>query len=209
MTTHLGLQRILLPSAQVSSLTTGSITLPSARGAFVPPTDFESIATATGTGSSGTITFSSIPATYQHLQIRAIIRSTEGGSGTNFKTILNGDSGSNYAAHRIQGDGTSPGVGGATSQTDVFTGRAPGGGTASGIMAALIVDILDYASTTKYKTLRQLSGQDSNQSYAGLISLRSGLWNNTNAVTSISFIIDSPANFSTSTSFALYGIKGA
>ncbi len=34
MTTHLGLQRILLPSAQVSQLTTGSITLPSARGTF-------------------------------------------------------------------------------------------------------------------------------------------------------------------------------
>lgn len=37
MTTHLGLQRILLPSAQVSSLTTGSITLPSARGMFSLP----------------------------------------------------------------------------------------------------------------------------------------------------------------------------
>ena len=30
---------------------------------------FESIATATGTGSSGVITFSSIPSTYKHLQI--------------------------------------------------------------------------------------------------------------------------------------------
>lgn len=34
MAPHLGLQRIMIPSAQVSSLTTGSITLPSAKGAF-------------------------------------------------------------------------------------------------------------------------------------------------------------------------------
>jgi hypothetical protein len=37
MAPHLGLQRIMIPSAQVSSLTTGSVTLPSARGAFVQP----------------------------------------------------------------------------------------------------------------------------------------------------------------------------
>jgi hypothetical protein len=35
MTPHLGLQRIMIPSAQVSSLTTSSITLPSAKSAFV------------------------------------------------------------------------------------------------------------------------------------------------------------------------------
>ena len=38
----------------------------------VTPSSFESIATVSGTGSSGTITFSSIPATYKHLQIRYI-----------------------------------------------------------------------------------------------------------------------------------------
>jgi hypothetical protein len=37
MSPHLGLQRIMIPSAQISSLTTGSVTLPSARGAFVQP----------------------------------------------------------------------------------------------------------------------------------------------------------------------------
>jgi hypothetical protein len=52
MSPHLGLQRILLPSAQVSQLTTGSITLPSARGAFV---DFSSLA-AVYMSASGTTT---------------------------------------------------------------------------------------------------------------------------------------------------------
>jgi len=199
----------------VSRVKTSSILqgFPKSRSLLAGNTAYDPAATwliqrIAGTGSSGTITFSSIPQTYKHLQVRAVIRSTEAGSGTNYYTNLNGDSGSNYAAHRLQGDGTSATAAGAATQTGIFTGRAPGGGTTTGTMAALIFDIHDYASTTKYKTVRQLSGQDSNNTYAGLISLRSGLWQSTSAVTSITFTIDSPANFSTSTTFALYGMVG-
>jgi hypothetical protein len=39
----------------------------------VPAGAYESIASATGTGSSATITFSSIPSTYQHLQILYLV----------------------------------------------------------------------------------------------------------------------------------------
>jgi len=169
---------------------------------------YESIASATGTGSPSTITFSSIPATYKHLQIRGIFRSSET-TGTNiYINLINSDAGSNYTAHRIQGDGTTVSVGAAASQPDIFAGRAPGTGTTTGTMGAIILDIHDYASTTKYKTLRMLSGQDSNGTYAGLISLRSGLWMNTSAITSISFDLGTPVTFSTTTQFALYGIKG-
>lgn len=55
MTTHLGLQRILLPSAQVSSLTTGSITLPS-RGLLAVP-DAPTIGTATASSGGASVTF--------------------------------------------------------------------------------------------------------------------------------------------------------
>lgn len=199
----------------VSRITKSSVLqgFPKSRSLLAGNTAYDPAATwliqrVAGTGSSGTITFSSIPQNYKHLQIRAIVRSTEAGSGTNYYTNLNGDSGSNYAAHRLQGDGTSATAAGAATQTGVFTGRAPGGGTTTGTMAALIFDIADYSSTTKYKTLRQLSGQESNNTYAGLISLRSGLWMNTNAITSITFTIDSPANFTSTTSFALYGMVG-
>ena len=176
-------------------------------GNLWPANSFESIATTTGTGSSGIITLSSIPQTYKHLQVRAIIRSTEATSGTNYYTTLNGNSGTVYSQHRIQGDGSTVGVSGQASQTGVFTGRAPGTSTTNGTMATLILDIYDYALTTNNKTFRMLSGQDSNQSYAGLISIRSSVYQSTSAITSITFTIDSPANFSTTTSFALYGIK--
>lgn len=176
-------------------------------GNLWPANSYESIATATGTGSSNVITLSSIPQTYKHLQVRGIIRSTEGTSGTNYYTTLNGNSGTVYSQHRIQGDGTSVGVSGQASQTGVFTGRAPGGSTTAGTMATLILDIYDYALTSNNKTFRMLSGQDSNNAFAGLISIRSSVYQSTSAITSITFTIDTPANFSTNTSFALYGIK--
>lgn len=168
---------------------------------------FESIATATGTGSSGTITFSSIPSTYKHLQIRAIVRSQEATGQTNYQFQINGDTAGNYAAHRVLGDGTTVSASGSASATSISIGAALATSTATGMMSATIIDILDYASTSKNKTVRILSGHDSNQTFAGRVDLRSGLWMSTSAVTSLSFFF-SGQNFSTSTQFALYGIKG-
>jgi hypothetical protein len=75
MAPHLGLQRIMIPSAQVSSLTTGSITLPSARGAFAD-TSFDSIGSFVFTGSETSVTFDNISANYDHLQVRFFGRTT-------------------------------------------------------------------------------------------------------------------------------------
>lgn len=171
---------------------------------------FESIATATGTGLSGTITFSSIPSTYKHLQIRGIMKNTQ---NTNFEDVLNlqfnSDSGTNYAQHFLRGNGTAVAAGGAASNNKIsYVAYFPylGKGTAS-TMGVVIIDILDYVSTTKYKTIRNMGGYDNNGD--GFITVSSGLWLNTNAVTSISLIGDSSYNWQTTTTFALYGIKEA
>ena len=203
MTTHLGLQRILLPSAQVSSLTTGSITLPSARGQFVV-TDFESIATVSVTGSNVTsITFSSIPSTYTHLQIRAFLVS---GASANNSFNFNGDNASNYTWHQIQGTG---------SAVEVFQSNPsqhPPWGLNSGNSSypmASIIDILDYANTNKYKTVRTLSGNDGTGTTSSRIGLYSGAWMSTSAITSIVLTNDGGSSIQPNSHFALYGIKGA
>ena len=86
--------------------------------AYVPPS-YESIASATGTGSSGTITFSSIPGTYQHLQIRINSRndSTDGATTT---MRFNGDTGSNYARHYLYGDGATVSASGNATTTSMW-----------------------------------------------------------------------------------------
>jgi phosphoserine aminotransferase len=164
-------------------------------------TAYESIATATGTGSSGTITFSSIPSTYTHLQIRGMAYD---GSANNIWLRINSDTGTNYARHTLYGTGAAVSADGLATQAQIDT-RLYGGYTTN-ILSAWIIDILDYASTSKNKTVRGFAGYDQNG--AGNIDVFSGLWQSTSALTSIS-IIDNGGNFNTQTTFALYGIKAA
>jgi hypothetical protein len=175
------------------------------------PTAYESIATATGTGSSNTITFSNISGTYQHLQIRAMVKNTNSSAiGTAGLTMrLNSDTASNYTQNYLRGDGSSVSAGGFANQTSMYCGECEAGGDASiaNRMGVVIVDIHDYASTTKNKTVRCFSGADLN-STQGYVNLTSGLWRSTSAVTSITFIAGSN-NFNSQTVFALYGIKGS
>lgn len=176
--------------------------------AYIPPA-FESIATATGTGSSGTITFSSIPSTYKHLQIRYIGRSDEVATVRNLNIRLNGDTGTNYVYHNLTGDGTTATAAGVTAVAQMLVRPIPAASASANIMGAGIIDIHDYASTTKNKTVRTFVGADANTASTDWkVSLFSGLWLNTAAITSISLIAQS-GNFTTDSTFALYGIKGA
>lgn len=169
--------------------------------------DYESIATVNGNGSSSSITFSSIPSTYQHLQIRTVAREA---TGTNiFGNIgfqANGDTGSNYTLHQIYGNGTSALTSGQGYSTSTALLNIAGNSAAASVLGGGVVDILDYSNTNKLKTFRSLSGTDDNT--AGFILLRSQLWNNTSAITSLTLTDLSGVAFTSASSFALYGIKG-
>lgn len=171
--------------------------------------DFESIASATGTGSSNTITFSSIPSTYTSLQIRFIGRTTASDVPANLHIRLNGDTGSNYAQHQLYGDGTTATASGAATQTRIRGGAISTAAETSGVMGVNIVDIHDYSSTTRNKTVRIFSGIDKNGS-GGFVELGSGLWASTSAVNSVSLLTTvTGGSWTTDTVIALYGIKGA
>ena len=180
-------------------------------GSKAVTTAYESIATTTvGSGGAANITFSSIAATYTHLQIRGIIRGTTATPDYNGLRIqLNSDTGANYAWHELFGDGaTAASYSGSSTTYMDDIGILTGGTNTANIFGANIIDILDYASTTKTKTVRSLSGQNSNNTYGG-IRLSSGLWNSTSAVTSIKLFYGASATIAEYSSFALYGIKGA
>jgi hypothetical protein len=167
---------------------------------------YESIATATGTGSSGTITFSTIPSTYKHLQIRFLTRSTRSATSANIFIGFNGDTTTgNYYGHMLEGNGASASAAAKIGSSTSFMSATSAASNTSGIFSGGVIDVLDYANTSKYKTSRGLSGYDANGS--GLLYLASGLWMNTNAITSIE-ITDPLGNFATGSQFALYGIKG-
>jgi hypothetical protein len=167
------------------------------------PSSYESIATVTvGSGGAANVEFTSISSDYTHLQIRGIGRSTS--TECDIKVQFNSDTGSNYSYHRLQGNGSTTGADGSGSQTTMFyCGRID---ASTSVFGATIIDILDYKNTNKYKTLRALMGFDANGS--GYSSLGSGMWMNTNAVTSIK-LIPHAGNFAQYSEFSLYGIRGA
>jgi hypothetical protein len=176
-------------------------------GVTVSASSYESIATVTvGSGGSASVSFTSIPADYTHLQVRGILRSTRALSQAGVLFRLNSDTGSNYSFHALLGNGSGAFANGSANQTYINMGELPAGSASSGIFGAFVIDILDYKDTNKYKTVRLLTGQDRNG--AGEISFLSGNWRNTNAITSIT-IKEDISNMAEYSSFALYGIKGA
>ena len=169
--------------------------------------DYESIATVTvGSGGQATVEFTGIASTYKHLQIRYMSRSATATTTDVLSWRFNSDSGSNYSRHFLFGDGASVSSGAATSDTRMTTDGTTGATATSGIFGVGVVDILDYADTDKYKTLRALSVDDRNG--AGLVVMNSGNWRSTSAVSTITIITNSTANFAQHSQFALYGIKG-
>ena len=119
---------------------------------------------------------------------------------------LNSDTGNNYAYHYIQGDGASATAGADSSVSSMIIPRSGSASQTAGIFGVTVLDILDYKNTNKYKTIRTLGGNDANGS--GIVAFFSGLWQNTNAVTSITIDQQNGPNFVQYTQFALYGIKG-
>jgi hypothetical protein len=166
--------------------------------------DYESISTTTLGSATASVTFSSIPATYTHLQIRAIHRNSTAATSDNWAIAeFNSDTtAANYYAHNLYGSGANP-AGAGSSASNLYFTSLNNNNTASAF-GATVIDILDYANTNKYKTSRVLNGWDANGS--GFIYLNSGLWKNTAAISSITLKANTN-NFVTYSSFALYGIK--
>ena len=172
-----------------------------------PSGAYDSIATATLASDTASITFSGIPSTYTHLQIRGILRSASGTTAYSVAIRANGDTGSNYSNHLLSGDGSSASVDYIANFNQPYLLVAPGPSNAGQIYGGTVLDILDYKNTNKYKTIRSLVGYDANGS--GQTRISSALWMNTSAITSFTIFGYNSGILTAGTSLALYGIKGA
>ena len=169
---------------------------------FAPSGAYDSIASASG--GSSQIDFTSIPSTYTHLQLRVLIRDSTAAANNTLKIGFNNDLSAIYDTHNLQGDGSSAVSNDALNEDTCWVGLAAAASSTSNTYGVFIIDILDYANTNKYKTVRTLGGYDANGS--GVVSLRSNSWRNTSAITSVKFYTGGTTSDSR---FALYGIKGA
>ena len=120
---------------------------------------------------------------------------------------FNSDSASNYNSHYLGGNGASVGAGYFTNGSYTGFYSFDGSGNSSGSYVGFVLDILDYANTSKYKTTKVLSGFDVNGS-GGNLTFNSGAWRSTNAINSVSFLDPSSGTFAEFSQLALYGIRG-
>ena len=196
----------------ISSMKTGLIkrSLLVGNTAF-SPSSYESIATVTLGSSQSTITFSSIPADYTHLQLRVIAQNTENVTGEgNWTMNFNSDTTiTNYRSHWARGNGSSIDAGNVQATNYyVYLGTiacSPSGQTS--MFSSYTIDILDYANTNKTKVVRALGGTDLNGSGA-YVGIYSSVWLSTSVITGITFRIPSGDQYRQNTQISLYGIKG-
>jgi len=176
---------------------------------------YQSIATYTvGSGGSANVEFTSISSSFKHLQIRSITRTDRGTySSDRFNINFNSDTGSNYSYHTLDTNGGGTvGAGYGASEAFIDISMTTGSAATGSIFTGTVIDILDYANTSKYKSVKGLSGFDNNTGDAnlqGYVSFSSGNWMNTNAITSIKLTPRYGTNFVQYSQFALYGIKGS
>lgn len=175
-------------------------------GTGEPPAAFELISTAYGTGSSGTITFSSIPSTFKHLEVRLVTKTsrTDQYTAPIFMTF-NGDTANNYAIHLLYGNGSSVLSSAGTTRGNILQYFTATSGDPNQPSAGMI-SILDYSATSKYKTTRHFGGNATNTEPR--IALSSGLWQSNSAISSITFTTSGGDNFTSVSRIGLYGVKG-
>jgi hypothetical protein len=188
----------------------------SAKTGNIVTNNFYSIATTTVSSSVTSITFSSIPSTYTHLQIRGIMRNTTAAyvGIQNLAMQFNGDTSASYIYRYnfVNGDVTPTAQtgwsGGGSAGILMQWGNLSDGGTANTYGGA-IIDIYDYTSTIKYKTARGVCGVTQN-GVAGTnsgLGMNSGYWVSTAAINSITLLQSSGGQFKQYSSLALYGVK--
>ena len=188
----------------------GAITagLFSSGGAPAATASYESIATYTvGAGGVSSIDFTSIPSTYKHLQVRVLTRGTSTVNAVCMR--FNTDTTTaNYNGHILYGDGSSAAATNPGTNPYMQIGSMPTSSAGANIFGASVMDILDYTSTNKYKTVRSLAGYDLNGS--GYMVLWSGVWmKSPETITTVTLLPNAATgNFAQYSSFALYGIKG-
>tara|TARA_R110000822_G_scaffold74506_2_gene178978 strand:+ start:12292 stop:12861 length:570 start_codon:yes stop_codon:yes gene_type:complete len=168
---------------------------------------YELLESTTLSTNTASVTFSSLSAyatDYKHLQIRWVARASNASNSNSLQMELNADTGNNYARHYLTGTGSSVAVGDQTAKEYLIRMTYPASQETADTFGAGVVDLLDAFSSSKNTTARALSG--SSGVNLPRISLDSGLWLNTAAITSIRLWSDG-SSFLAGSRFSLYGVK--
>lgn len=189
----------VIDSAKTGNLVTGS---------------FDSIATVTTTAGQTAVTFSSIPSTYKHLQVRGIGRANESnpGDGSGIYLRFNNDSTSNYWYQRmycVRGVSNNNGAGDYQSGTNYpDCGIVTSASQPASIYGGCIIDILDYTNANIKKSASVQSGFCTTSSSTNQYTHTGAFTRNSTEVINRIDLVIGTGSFAANSTFALYGVKG-
>jgi len=178
--------------------------------AYAPAADEAVIAEELITTNTASVTFSDLVSgygdIYNHLQIRAIFRnSTASNNFTDCYVNPNSYSGGGMRSHWLMSDGSSASSGqNASNNYGRLRQCVAKGSAGSGQFGVAILDIVDAFSTSKYKTLRSMTGgYIDGQKH---VSLNSDLYPSTSAIDSLE-LYPAADSFVSGTRITLIGLK--
>ena len=160
---------------------------------------YSTIATTTLASAAASYTFSSIPTTYTDL-ILVLNGSFDTFNNVRFQ-VGNGsvDTGSNYSATRLLGDGSAA----SSDRISNTTGGYIITINTNQVMG--LVHFQNYSNTTTYKTMLARGGAPGTSDY---VSANVNLWRSTSAINTIK-IYPNSGNMNTGMTLTLYGIAAA
>lgn len=159
------------------------------------------------TNNSTSLTYTSIPQTYQHLQVRWVAQSNRAGqANTGGRYRWNGLTSANYQITYNYVVGVSSSTGGATGQSFGYVGQIPAGSRANdNYVAECIIDFPYYTATNRIRTAHsRLSGYDGTNYLLG----NCGATNDSSiaAITSITLLDDVAGTLGPRSSAELWGL---
>jgi len=161
---------------------------------------YEKIATTTLGSAQSTITFSSISGSYTDL-ILIENGKVSSGAGSYTRIRFNSDTGSNYSATYLYGNGSSAGSDRYSNMT--FIPVAYVAAVETNFNHNTIINIQNYSNSTTYKTVLARSNNAATATDA-----TAALWRSTSAITSIDYYLNS-GDWASGSTFTLYGILKA
>lgn len=171
------------------------------------PSSFDFLESQVLTTTASSVTFTGLGSytDYEHLQLRLVAKTNNTSSGTTVKITFNGDTGNNYSRHELYAySGGTVSSFATTSIPAIYSASVDSNGDPG--WGLQIIDILDFGSSNKNTTTRTQAIQRLGSYGSETVTLGSGAWYNTSAVTSLT-ITTWTASFIAGSRFSIYGVK--
>ena len=172
----------------------------------MPPT-FKLISSNILTSNTASVTFSSIPATYTDLIVKASVRTNNGFNRNYLLLTLNGVGGTSYSIIRLSNDSGTASSAVMSNEAAIQEFPANGGSSAASTFSNIDIYIPSYTASQN-KPITISSAQENTSTLIDRTDT-AALFKNNDAITTLTIQPNTSNDLVSGSSFYLYGIKNS